>query len=77
MALAAEVDVRDLGLLLKDGAHDLREVRIDVDDLLELVEDERDPPIPLTAEPAGQLKEMFEGRIDVVPTPPGCEREAE
>ena len=50
MALAAEVHVRHLGLALEDGAHQPRQGRVDVDDLLELVEDERDPAPALGAE---------------------------
>ena len=50
VALAAEVDVRDLGLLLEHRAHQLRQRRVDVDDLLELVEDERHPPVALGGE---------------------------
>ena len=42
VALGAEVDVRDLGLGLEDRAHQPRQLRVDVGDLLELVEHERD-----------------------------------
>ena len=44
------------GCRLEDRAHELREIGIDVDDLLELVEDERDLPPALGRELAGQLK---------------------
>ena len=42
VALAAGVDVGDVGLLLEDGTHECRQPRVDVRDLLELVEVERD-----------------------------------
>ena len=41
MTLAAEVDAGHLRLLLEDRAHQAGQGRVDVLDLLELVEDER------------------------------------
>src|SRR3954469_990581 len=43
VALAPRVDVRDTGLLLEDGAHLRGELRVDLRDLLELVEGDDDP----------------------------------
>src|SRR5207302_5954416 len=64
VALASEVDVRDVGLGLEDGAHEPRELPVDVDDLLKLVEDERHLPPPLRAELAGKLEQALERRVD-------------
>ena len=77
VALAPEVDVRDVGLHLEDGAHEPREVGIDVDDLLELVEDERDLPSALGGELARQLEEPLERRVEVLRLSPRVEGEAE
>ena len=56
VALAPQVHVRDGGLCLEDGSHEPRQVGVDVDDLLELVEDERDLPSALRGELARQLE---------------------
>src|SRR5437588_3004919 len=42
VAPASEVDVAHIGLALEDGAHEVREVSIDLDDLLKLIEDHHD-----------------------------------
>jgi hypothetical protein len=65
---AAEVDVRDLGLRLEDGAHELRQVGVDLDDLLELVEDEGRAPAAFGGELAREREEPLEGRVDVLGT---------
>src|SRR5262245_42327283 len=75
--LAAEVDVCDLGLRLEDRAHELREVAVDVDDLLEFVEDERDLPPALGRELARELEQPFQRRLDVLRLPARVEREPE
>ena len=77
VALAAEIDVRDLGLGLEDAPHQLRQGWIDLDDLLELVEDQRDRPLALGGDLPGQLQQALERRIDVGPRVAGGEREAE
>src|SRR6185295_9393567 len=56
VALAAEVEVRDLGLLLQDGPQQLRELRVELDDLLELVEDQERGPLAL----GGDLRDELE-----------------
>jgi hypothetical protein len=73
--LRAEVDVRDLRLRLEHRAHELREVRVDVDDLLELVEDERDGPVSLVRQLARQREQPLERRLDVGRRAPGLESE--
>ena len=55
----------------------LREVGIDVDDLLELVEDERDLPLALGGELAGELEEPLDGRVEILRLAAGVEGEAE
>ena len=77
VALAAEVQVRDFRLLLEDRAHELRQVGVDVDDLLELVEDHAHPPVPVGPELAGELEEALERRVDVVGPLAGLEPERE
>ena len=67
----------DVGLQLEDGAHETWEVGIDVDDLLELVEDERDLPSALRGELARQLEEPLERRVEVLWLSPRVEGEAE
>ena len=75
--LAAQVDVSDLGLPLEDRAHELREMAVDVHDLLELVEDECDLPLTLGCKQAGELEEPLERRVHVLDVPAACEAEAE
>ena len=75
--LAAQVDVRDVGLELEDGAHQLRKLRVDVDDLLELVEDERDLPPALRGELARQLEEPLERCVEILWLAARIEAEAE
>ena len=66
VALAAEVHVRHLGLGLEDGAHQPRQGRVDVDDLLELVEDQRHAAPALGAELARQRQQVLERRAQVL-----------
>ena len=70
MSSAPEVDVADLRLSLEDGAHEIREVRVDAHDLLELVEDHDHPALAFLCEPAEQLEERFDRLVDVR-FPPG------
>ena len=58
--------MRDLGLLLEDGPHQLREIGVDVDNLLELVEDEDDLALALGGQLAGQLEQALDRRVDVL-----------
>ena len=69
--------MRHLRLGLEDRAHELRKVAVDVHDLLELVEHERDLPLALRAELARELEEPLERRVDVLRVPTGVEAEAE
>ena len=69
--------MRDLGLELEDGAHQLRELGVDVDDLLELVEDERDLSPALCGELAGKLEEPLERRVEILWLAARVEAEAE
>ena len=57
VALVTEVEMRDLWLLLEDGAHQAREVRIDVDDLLKLVQYQHDGALALAGELPRQLEQ--------------------
>src|SRR4051812_11994534 len=77
VAPAAEVEVRDVGLLLKDRAQKLRQVRIERDDLLELVEDEQRAPLALGGDLGDELEQAFERRVDVGGRMGGAEREAQ
>ena len=56
----------DLGLLLKYRAHQLGQTGIDLDDLLKLVEHERDAPLTLDGEASGKREQPFEGGVDVL-----------
>jgi hypothetical protein len=67
----------DVGLQLEDGAHETGQVGIDVDDLLELVEDERNLASALGSELARQLEKPLDGRVEVLRLPPRVEGEAE
>ena len=58
--------MRDLGLLLEDRAHQPRQPRVDVDDLLELVEHERDLALAVGAELGRQLEQALDRRVDVL-----------
>ena len=64
--------MRDVGLLLEDRAHQLREIAVDLDDLLELVEHERDAAPALGGELAGSCEQPLERRVDVARS--GCAR---
>ena len=75
--LAAEIDVRDLGLRLEDGAHQGREVRVELDHLLELVEHDADAPVSLRRELGRKLEELLERRVDVLGCVAGSEAEPE
>jgi hypothetical protein len=77
MAPASEVDVRDLRLRLEDGAHQVREVPVERDDLLELVEHDRDAALPLRRDPRGQLEQLLDRVVDVGLPPRRLEHEAE
>ena len=57
--------MRDLGLLLEDRPHQCGQVRVDRGDLLELVEHDRSAAAAVGGDPAGQLEQSLEGRVDV------------
>ena len=67
----------DLGLLLEDRAHELGQRRVDVDDLLELVEDQRHAALALGAELAGQRQQVLERRAQVLGAMAGVEAEGQ
>ena len=69
--------MRDLGLLLEDGAHQPRQRRIDVDDLLELVEDQRHAALALGAELARERQQVLERRAQVLGAIAGVEAEGQ
>jgi hypothetical protein len=76
-ALAAEVHVGNLRLRLEDRTHQPRQVRVQVEDLLELVEHERRPPASLRRQLRGKLQKLLERRVDVRLRVSGREAEAE
>jgi hypothetical protein len=65
VAAAAEVDVADLRLRLEDGAHEVGEAAVERDDLLELVEHDRDALLPLGRDLGRQLEQALDRRVDV------------
>ena len=75
--LAAEVDVRDVRLALEHRPHQVRQLRIEVDDLLELVEHDRDAALALGGDAAGKLEQMLDRVVDVRAGPARAKREAE
>src|SRR5262249_10835184 len=77
VALAREIDVPDLGLRLEDRPHEVREVAVETDDLLELVEDDRNSALPLRRDLSGELEQPLDRLVDVRRTPPGGEAEAQ
>jgi hypothetical protein len=77
VALAAEVEVRDLGLLLQHRAQELGELRVELDDLLELVEDQQRAALALGGDLGDELEQALERRIDVLRLVAGGEAEAQ
>src|SRR5689334_18180655 len=73
MPLAPQVDVADLGLRLKDGAHEVGVALVEGEDLLELVEDDHDAPLSLGRELAELLEELLDRLVEVALAPAGCE----
>src|SRR5581483_12184035 len=73
--LAAEVDVAHLRLCLEDGAHQVRELLVDREDLLELVEDDHDAALALGRELAEQLEQALDRVVDVAAAPARMEGE--
>ena len=65
----------DLGLALEDGAHQPRQMTVDVRDLLELVQHEHDPPLPVGAQLSRQLEQPLQRRVDVRAAVPDVEPE--
>jgi hypothetical protein len=63
--------------ILEDGAQEPRQAAFDLDDLLELVEDERDATSSLRRELPRQLEQPLQRRVDVVGPPVGVEAEAD
>ena len=77
VALAPEVDVADLRLLLEDRAHQLRVVAVDREDLLELVEDEHGAAPALGRDPARESEERLDRVVDGRAPPARMEDEAQ
>ncbi len=77
VALAPEVEVRHLGLLLKDGAHQAREVCVDVNDLLELIQDQHDLAFALAGQLTWQFQQPLQRGVDVRRSLTGVEAEAQ
>src|SRR3954454_15050879 len=75
VALAAEEEVRDLGLLLEDRPQELRQLRVELDDLLELVEDQDRGALPLGRDLCDELEQPLERRVDVLGPVTGAEAE--
>ena len=75
VALAAEVHVADLRLRLEDRAHQVREPPVEREDLLELVEDDRDASLALCGELADELEQSLDRVVDVGSPPTRLERE--
>jgi len=53
VAFAAQKDVRDIALYLEDGAHEPRQMLVDLQNLLKLVEYEGDAPMSIHRDVAG------------------------
>ena len=75
--LAPEVDVRDLRLLLEDRPHQVGELAVERDDLLELVEDEHDAAAALGRDPARELEQGLDRVVDGRLLPPCVKGEAQ
>ena len=56
--------MRDLRLLLEDGAHEVGEVAVERDDLLELVEDEHGAAFALGGDPAREREQSLDRVVD-------------
>ena len=69
--------MRDLGLVLEDRAQELRQVGVEVDDLLELVEDQQRGALALGGELRDELEQALERRVDVLGLVAGGEAEAQ
>ena len=65
VALAAQVDVGDLGLRLEDRTHQVRKLRVELQHFLELIEDQRRPLLALGADLAGELEELLDRVVDL------------
>jgi hypothetical protein len=76
VALAAQVDVPDLGLRLEHRAHQVRELAVERDDLLELVQHEDDAPLSLGGELGRELEQPLDRVVDVLLAAAGGEAEA-
>ena len=75
MALAPEVDVGDVRLLLEHRAHQVRIVAVERHDLLELVENEHGTALALGSDPAGKRKQAFDRVVDGCTLPTTLEDE--
>ena len=64
-----------LGLRLEDGAHQVRETLVERQDLLELVEDHHDAPLPLGRQLPEQLEQTLDRLVDVLAPAPRLEAE--
>jgi hypothetical protein len=73
---APEIDVAHLALALEDRAHHVREVLVEAQDLLELVEDEDHAPLAFDRQLGRELEEPLDRLVDVGPAPGALEPEA-
>ena len=69
--------MRHLRLALEDRAQELRQARVELDDLLELVDDEGRSAAARPSELGGQLEQALERCVDIGPRPPELEGEGE
>ncbi len=66
VALAAQVDVSHLRLLLEDRAHQLDQRGVDVDHLLKLVQHQRHAPVAIGGDAPEHDEQLLERRVDVL-----------
>lgn len=64
-----------LRLALKDGAQELRQSGVELDDLLKLVDDKGRAAAARSSQLGGQLEQAFERRVDIWTRPPDLEGE--
>jgi hypothetical protein len=65
VSVTSKKDVGNPGLMLKDGSHCGRQFRVEIDDGLIFVKDERDANVSLASNLAGKLEQPLDRRLDV------------
>src|SRR5712691_10987638 len=63
---AAQEDVCNIGLRLKNGAQERRQMLVDFDDLLKLVQNKHDTAVALTCDALRQFEQLFQQVFSVV-----------